>query len=209
MQNTKGSVKLYYKTGQFLLTSIKLQVLFLLYTLRGGIIFGLFPALTTVMNYYLRHFSKKEEILKIAPWFKETYQQNFKQANQLGFIQLAVLGILWLDLRVAGQLLQNRILHFFLLFFFIVSLLIALYLFPAFLRYDLKLLQYFKQAFFLVISNLVESLAAILGMFVAIALAAFFPILIFVAFVPLMVLPVTWFALQGMQKIESRQEVTP
>lgn len=205
MKTTKESVKLYYKTGQLLLDSIKLQFLFILFALRGGLILGIFPALATVMSYFLHIFSKKEEsLVKIYPWFQQEFKKNFKVTNQLGYLQLGILLVLWLDLRIAGQLLQNRLLHFGLLFFFIFTLLMALYLFPAFLRYDLSFPQYFKQAFFLVISNLVESLAAILGMFVAVALATLFPILTFVSFVPLMVLPITWFALQGMKKIETR-----
>ncbi|EPP7186950.1 hypothetical protein ACTPIT_000102 [Enterococcus hirae] len=65
-------------------------------------------------------------------------------------------------------------------------------------------IQIFKQALFLSLCSLIETVAIILGIFVVTAVSTFFPILTIVAFVPLFCLPLSWFSLQSMIKIEEK-----
>lgn len=197
-----GMVKVTYSLGEFLINLMKLQAFWLFGTLKGGIIFGIFPATATVMQAFFVLFEKKELTPHLFPWFNEQYKHNFKRSNILGFIENAVLAVLWIDVRVAGQLLKNQAAHLALLVFFVFALLVGLFLFPAFLRYELKTFNYFKQAFFIVISSFVETLAMVIGIAVVTVLSTVFPILLLVALIPLFLFPISWFSLQAMRKIE-------
>lgn len=207
MEKQSGILKGTYSLGQMILYLIKLQGLWFLFTLRGGIIFGIFPATTAVFDALLYYFKEKAYPSKTYDFFKESYKKNFRIPNFLGYIQLVVMLILWLDLRVAGQLMKNRWVHFGLIILFTVALLIGLYLFPAYLRYEMKPIYYFKQSVLLLISNIVETLAILLGMFVALAIATFFPILLLIASVPMLIFPVCWFSYQAMLKIEKNNGI--
>ncbi|KAF1303197.1 YesL family protein [Enterococcus sp. JM9B] len=202
MQQPKGIFKLTYSFGELLLAFIKLHFFWSYFTLCGGIVLGIFPATATLIHIFQYLFENKEFPSYLFQWYKEDYQKNFRSVNQLGLIQLLILAVLWIDLRVVSNFLQNQVIHLGLIVLFALALLVSLYLFPAFLRYDMCLIQYFKQAFFLTISNFIESLAMIIGILLVTALATFLPILTLVAFIPLLVLPVSWFSLQAMLKIE-------
>lgn len=201
-KKTNGMVKVTYSLGEFLIALIKLQLLWFFYTCKGGIIFGIFPATVSVMKAFFDLFETKGIPTHFADTFRQQYQKNFKQSNLLGYVELLLLGILWIDIRVAGQLLKNQGIHIALLILFIFTLLVGLFLFPAFLRYNLKTFHYFKQAFFIVISSFIETLAMVIGIAFITALTTFFPVLMLVALIPLFVLPVSWFSLQAMRKIE-------
>lgn len=197
-----GMVKVTYSFGEFLINLIKLQFFWLFGTLKGGLIFGLFPATATVIQAFFLLFEKNELPPRLFPWFNQQFNRNFKQTNILGYIESAVLAVLWIDVRVTGQLLKNQVAHLALLLFFVFALLVGLFLFPAFLRYELKTFNYFKQSFFIVISSFVETLAMVIGIVLVTALSTFFPVLILVALIPLFLFPISWFSLQAMRKIE-------
>ena len=191
-----------YSFGELLINFLKLQFFWFFFCLRGFLLLGIFPACATVIKSFFYFFEHREFPVYFYQWFLAEYRQNFKQTNQLGFIQLFICGLLWFDLRISERFIQNNFIHFGLILLFVLTLLTAIYLFPTFLRYNLSFLQYFKQAFFLVISSLVESAAIILGVFVAVVIATFFPVLIIAASIPLILFPLSWFSFQAMQKIE-------
>ncbi len=199
----KGMIKATYNLGEFLIALVKLQFFWWYGVLKGGILLGVFPATSAVISLFFQFFQTKEFSSQLFVDFKKSYQVAFKKTNLLGFIQTFILAVLWLDIRVAGQLLQNQLIHLFLLIFFVFSLLVGVFLFPVYLRYELSCLNYFKQAFFLMIASIVETIAIGAGIAVVTAITTIFPILMLIAAVPLLLLPISWFSLQAMKKIEA------
>lgn len=193
-----------YHIGEFLLELVQLQMYWLLFSLKGGIILGVFPATATVVQYFLYKFEEKPlEEASLYQWFNIQFKQSFKVTNQLGWISTVVLLVLRIDLQVSRYFIQNKGVHFLLLFLLVLVLGTNLYLFPSYLRYQLTFFQYFKQAFFLFLSTIPETIAMIVGIFLLTMVNVLLPILTVVALVPLFVLPITWFAYRGMLKIES------
>ncbi|EMF0131157.1 DUF624 domain-containing protein [Enterococcus hirae] len=196
-----------YSLGKFLLFLIKLQVFWFLSVLKGCILLGTFPASVTVLKFFYHLFEEKQIPQVLYSDFQTSFNNLFISTNQLGYAAGMLLGFLWMDLRIAAVYLQNPFIHMGILLLFIATVIVILYLFPVFLRYDLSFTQYFKQALFLSLCSLIETVAIILGIFVVTVVSTFFPILTIVAFVPLFCLPLSWFSLQSMIKIEEKNRM--
>lgn len=202
MKQSRGLFDLSYRLGDYLLVVIRLHVLWFFFVLRRGIIFGFFPATAAVIRYFFELFAKKPLPAELYRWFKQQTAKNFWRSNQLGWLQIAILLLLWIELRISSTFLQNVFLHFGLTVLFISSLLISFYLLPVFVRYHLPFWAYFKNAFLLMIVSVPQTIAMILGVFLVTFAATFLPILLFIAFIPLLLWPISWFSYQAIQKTE-------
>lgn len=67
-----------YRLGTFLILLLKLQFFWLLTLLKGGIIFGFFPATATIFQVFLFLFTNKEAPQELASWYKKTTKRQFK-----------------------------------------------------------------------------------------------------------------------------------
>ena len=201
-----GIMKISYKVGQTLLTLIKLQLYWLLFTLKGGIILGLFPATTVVLDYSLQVFNKKPFALKYDV-LNEKWKQYFKDTNILGFVMLLIVAVLYVDLRISQHFIKSVIIHYFLIFLLIIAFGTFIYVFPSYIRYDMPTLKHIKQAFLLLITNIFDVIAIALGLWLVTALIVFIPVLSLVAFIPLLTIPIAWFSLISMKKIEAHQSM--
>ncbi|GAB2022164.1 hypothetical protein RyT2_12380 [Pseudolactococcus yaeyamensis] len=189
--------------GSLLINLLKLQGFFLIFTLLGGIIFGIFPSIATVLDYLIHSLNQKQEHLSLdLTTFKTKWRSYFTSANILGFSLSAICLFLVVDLYISKTFLHIFPIHIMLVILLVLLLGIACYLFPSLTRYDLTLLQHIKQAAFLFLANLITTVAMIVGIFLASALMTLFPILVIIGLVPLLLLPIAHFALQAMLKIE-------
>lgn len=203
MNKMNGIVKVSYSLGSKIIQGILLQVYFLLYSLRGGVVLGVFPALSAI-SAILYHTILDKEWKKISIVYKKYYQENFKLSNQLGYTFLLIGLILTLDLKVSTTYLKQPVIHFVLIFMMILILGTALFIFPSLSRYQLGYKNHIRQAFILFFSNLVESIAILLSFFIVIFLCVTFPILLIVAGIPLFMFPIVWFSIQAMKKSEEK-----
>lgn len=202
-----GFAKQSVKIGEWLLKLLQLQVFWVLYTLKGGVVLGVFPATGTVFKIVYQWLSEPQKEVVISHFFSGFYRQNVKVLNQLGYSLAAVLGIIILDLKISQQFIHFYVLHYFLVALLILVLGTALYIFPVYSRYELSMINYLKQAFLLFFTNILETIAMLLGFLLVIIIVTFLPVLAVFAGVPLFCLPISWFAYQGMKKVELRKVV--
>ena len=209
MGKRNGFIKFNYSLGQVMLKGVALQTLFVLYTLRGLIIFGFFPALFTsfkiVYEELLHYYDKGRKELYFSD-YQSIYKTFFKkyciETNKLGWIIL-VAGLFFLfDFKISETFIQSPIFHLLLLILFLLYLGVSLYVFPVFSRYDMKTLQYFKQAFFVLISNIMNTVAIVIGLTLSTLIFTTFPVLSLVMGVPILIFPISWFSLQAFIRIE-------
>lgn len=206
MREMKGIIKGSYVLGQTIIDGLYLQLLFILYTLKGAVLFGFFPALAAVFQVIYLFFVRGKEYVKIREEYGLFYRKYFKMSNYLGYTMLAVGGFLTFDLQVNKTYVQSAIVHYGLILLFILFLGTCLFVFPALCRYELTYKQYLRQAVTLFFTNLTEAIAMLVGTFVIMAIYVGIPILLVIAGVPLIIVPVMWFALQGMKKTEARAD---
>lgn len=203
MNKMNGIVKLSYSLGSKIIQGIILQVYFLLYSFKGGLVLGIFPALSAVYSS-IYHTIIDKEWKKASVVFKRYYQENFKMSNLLGYTCLVVGLLVAFDLRISDQYLNEPFIHFFLIILMLFVLGTSLFIFPSISRYELSYRQHFHQAFILFFSNLMESIAILLSFFIVVFLCVTFPILLIVAGIPLFMFPIVWFSLQAMRKSEEK-----
>ncbi|MDR0921481.1 MAG: DUF624 domain-containing protein [Lactobacillales bacterium] len=198
----KNMTKMSVRFGEGVLFFLRLQFYWILTSISLGLITGIMPATSAVYYYLFQSFQQKELYFPTFKEFRKKSKESFKGSNLLGGSQILVLLILWIDLRVNAQFIANPLLHGFLIACSALVLGVSTYLLPSFVRYKLQMKDYYKQAFYLFLSNLINTVAMVFGIFVVSVVFVLFPLLSLVATIPLLLLPIAWFSFKGMTKIE-------
>lgn len=124
-----------------------LNLLWIAFTLAGGVIFGIIPS--TVSLYTIaRKTSNGEEGFSIYHIFVKTFRREFLRANGLGWFIIAI-GLIWyFDLHFFRQFDGDIyiVLNIFMVVVGIIYIILLLYILPVYVYYDLNLFQYIKQA---------------------------------------------------------------
>lgn len=223
MLNTKprGIVKVSLDLGNLLLFGLKLQLLWLWFTLRGGVLLGIFPALASCTKLLMRRLTRtgsaserfngeQEKFGPLNQEFKQFYQQSFWEINGIGYLGTAVAAILLLDLAVNRQFLHATWLQYGLVVLLFMLLIYWLYIFAIYARYQLSFWQYFRQAWIISLAKFLNTLAIGVGVVLVTALLVLFPILTIVALVPLYLTPMVWFSYRSCTFVEAViQQQTP
>lgn len=203
MKNKSGFVQINISLGQWLYNFILLQFLPILYSLKGFLLFGVFPAIASTFNVFYRWFVFKEYEKSVLEQFKQFYKTNFWQANKLGFGVLAVGGFLIFELYISSYYIQSILLHTLLVGLFIIYLVISNYLFLVFSRYNYqKLSDYIKQSFYIGLSSIFQSIAILIAIVVVMNVFNYVPFLFMFFGNPILFGAVSWFAVQGILKAE-------
>lgn len=146
----------YVRLGEWCLNLFLLNCLWFIFSLVGVFFLGIFPATVALFAVLRKLTMESEEEVRIFHLFWTTYKSEFIRGNMLGYVW-SIIGIMLLvDLRVLNQV-EITPLHqaltialYFLLAFY---LFISLYLFPIYVHYNLRFLEYYKYAFVLVIGR--------------------------------------------------------
>ena len=121
-----------------------LHFFWVLYVLKGWIFMGIFPA-TAAVYAVVQHWMKKEEPIALSDLYKKHYEENYKAANILGWMFLAVTCILLANIYYLPYYPETlRLVMYPVLLSFTFILLISwLYLFPAVVRFNVPAANYF------------------------------------------------------------------
>ncbi|RLQ94637.1 YesL family protein [Falsibacillus albus] len=158
-----------------------LQLLWLLFMLAGGIIFGFYPstnAMFAIVRDWLRGKTDEPLFRSFASYFK----REFWKSNRLGFIITAFVLLIVLDF-VYFQMTGNTQLSWTkvpLFAFMLLFLLFLLYLFPSFAHFDLSVRQLLKQTLLIMLVKPFHSMLMLLSFFCLFLLMYFVPALGFI-----------------------------
>lgn len=141
----KGIVGGYYAFAVWITRLAYLNILWILFTIVGLIIFGLFPS-TTAMFSVTRKWVLGEKDIPIFATFFETYKKEFIKSNIIGIILLLVTYFLSIQFQIlrAVEGTSYFIASYVILALFLIVFIMALYLFPIFVHFKLKLIDHFK-----------------------------------------------------------------
>lgn len=141
-----------------------LNVLWIVFTLLGLGFLGLFPA-TAATFTIARKWVNGETDIPVVRTFWNSYKKDFVQSNLLGYLLSIVGYILYLDFVFLTVSPSNAVylltIPFVLIAF--IFLLTALYVFPVFVYYDMKLFQVLKSAFFIMLLHPLQTLIMLIG----------------------------------------------
>jgi uncharacterized membrane protein YesL len=161
------------------------NALWLFFSIVGLLLFGILPASIAVFTI-MRKWLMKETDIPIWRTFLSVYRKEFKKSNILGLSYLlggAFLAFDFFYLRTVGGALQTA-LFVPLIMITIFYIITFLYIFPVYVHYELKSIDYVKNAFFLAIMHfhitilMATALAAII--FINLYMPALFPFFSFV-----------------------------
>lgn len=145
----------FYRFSVFFSRLVYLNFLWIIFSLLGFIVLGFFPS-TIAMFTVIRKLIREEETGSIFRLFWETFKKEFWKANGIGWILL--LGGYFISLEYyLVRMLSAGVSYYFaragVFFQIILYSLIAIYIFPIYVHFHLKLKDYFKWAFVIGISH--------------------------------------------------------
>ncbi|BDG47547.1 YesL family protein [Parageobacillus sp. KH3-4] len=183
------------------------NILWGLFTLAGAIILGVAPATVALFTVVRKWLLFSDNDVPIFKTFLNTYKKEFWRANKIGLFIGFVSYVLYIDflyianVREAFQLAFSVFL-FVILVFYAITL---LYLFPIYVHYELRFLQYVKYSFFIGMANPLMTLTMFLSIILLTVLFMYIPGLIPFFSVSSFSVVLMWCALKVFRKIEEKQ----
>ncbi|MCM3359331.1 MULTISPECIES: DUF624 domain-containing protein [unclassified Psychrobacillus] len=197
------------KVAYWMLSLIYLNLLWIMFTVLGLGILGLFPS-TVALFGVVRLMIMKEgkEPFKVFQSFWRIFKKDFWKANSFGLFFAFICYFLIFDFQFVQ--LSNGQFNFLLpaLFFILISsILTLLFFFPVYVHFELKYFQYIKQSFLIAITSPLELFGIL-----ASTLAMYF----FLTFLPgaiplfsgsLLAYAITVLSFRAFRRIEQKQKV--
>lgn len=183
------------------------NILWGLFTLAGAIILGVAPATVALFTVVRKWLLFSDNDVPIFKTFLNTYKKEFWRANKIGLFIGLVSYVLYIDflyianVREAFQLAFSVFLIVILVFYAIT----LLYLFPIYVHYELRFLQYVKYSFFIGMANPLMTLTMFLSIILLTVLFMYIPGLIPFFSVSSFSVVLMWCALKVFRKIEEKQ----
>jgi uncharacterized membrane protein YesL len=144
-----------YSGCEWVMRLAYVNVLWVLFSVFGLIFFGMSPASVALFTI-LRKWLMKETDVPIFRTFQETYKKEFRKANKIGWIMAMIGMFLYIDFKfligIGGTI--QYVLSVPLLIITILYFITMLYIFPVYVQYELPLLQYIKNSFYIGIINM-------------------------------------------------------
>lgn len=196
----------FYSILEWIMWLIYLNILWIVATIMGLGLFGFFPATVSLFTI-IRQLLLKEET-SITKTFFQTYKREFFKANGVGFVLFIIAYILYMDLLFLDTI-QNMFFYFFQIALIIVSILYVItliYIFPVYVHFKLKFIQYFKHAFLIGIFSPLMNLAMIAGFVFLYFIYKWLPGLMPVFGLSLVSLLITVSVMLAFNRFENRQQ---
>jgi uncharacterized membrane protein YesL len=209
VKKVKATGHLLYTTAEWISKLAYLNLLWIGCTLLGGIIFGFFPA-TAAMFAVVRSWIRNSGEYSVAKQFWGFYKKDFIRTNLVGLFLTLIIWIGYVDFRFLQ--IQSEIffqLKYIPLYFILIALfLTVLFVFPTYVHYELSLMNYFRNAFMIMLSNPLNSLflagiLILLQYLVAAVLPTFF--LVFGGSVNTYI--IMWFCYRVFMKVDERTQI--
>lgn len=188
------------KFGNFIGDMLVLQVLAILYTFRGAILFGIFPSfVSSVQCMISKIYNKEPDDMRYE--FKLTYKENFKIANLVCWPLFLFLCLVIWEYRLNREAIANKTLAILLGIIILLVLIILSHTPITILRFDLAFKGYFKQAFLIALASPIETISIILSLVLIELIFSKWLFIPMLFFAPIISLPFAWFSHHSLEKI--------
>ncbi|MCT8137039.1 DUF624 domain-containing protein [Anaerobacillus sp. CMMVII] len=205
MMEIGGVIGGLYRTCEWITRVAFLGVLWILFTILGLVIFGLFPS-TVAMLAITRKWIIGEKEISIFNTFFGVYKKEFLKSQILGIIMTGIGVILYVNILFTLTQEGFFLLKVLIVFFTIVYLITCPYLLTMFVHYELTFLEYFKNSLLIAIFNPVYSILTIVGIIPLLYLLGMFPVLFILYAVSLSGVWITWISHRIFNKIVRKKE---
>ena len=150
----EGFMRGIYSISEWVMRLMYVNILWILFTLLGLIVFGFFPA-TTAMFTVIRKWVMKQHEIPVFKTFWLTYKSEFLKSSLLGLIIVCIGFFMYFNLKIidATTLPSLKLLYIPNLIVIFIFLLTLLYIFPVFVHFDVGVKGIIKNAFLLMTLN--------------------------------------------------------
>jgi uncharacterized membrane protein YesL len=182
--------------------------LWILFSLRGLIVGGIFPATVAALGVSRKWIMGDKEI-KIWKTFKQIYRQEFFGANIMGWVLFIVGGLLYLNYRViantTGEIIFVIPFAFYLVLFFYT--IIVIWSFPLLVHYQGTWFQHIRNALIIGLTKIHYTLASGLVVFAITYFSLDFPGFIPFFSISMAAIGCMWLSMQVFKKLDHRLSI--
>ncbi|MDQ0256730.1 putative membrane protein YesL [Evansella vedderi] len=154
-----------YKVCEWIMRLAYVNLLWILFSVIGLIVFGFMPA-TIALYTVIRKWMMKEMSIPVFRTFFSAYKKNFIHGNIIGLFAMIIGYVLYINFQFISFINEWNFAYLLLtssqIFIAILYLILLLYLIPVFVHYELSLLQQFKYAILLGLTNLHITISMVL-----------------------------------------------
>ncbi len=158
-------INVYIAIGEWLFKIILLNLYWFLFSLVGLFLFGLFPATVALFATIRQDLKAEKDDIKLFKTFIGYYKTEFIKSNVLGYLIVIIIGILVFNIRILGNIessLMNSSLMIVTYILLGIGVLLAIYIFPLYVHYNLSMLGYIKYSAVLLIGKPLQTLTLLL-----------------------------------------------
>jgi len=163
----KNITNWYILLGEWAFKLFYLNLLWLMFSLLGLGLLGVFPATVSVYTLLRNVMVKSNKNKKLFKTFWMTYKKEFVKSNVLGYTFIVFGSILYIDLKILQQLnasVLNQSIMVFISILIMLIIVIFIYLFPIYVHYNMRLIDYIKHSFILAIGRPLNTIIILLGL---------------------------------------------
>lgn len=204
MNSTSGFI---YSVTEWITKFAYLNLLWVFFTLMGGVLFGFFPA-TIAMFAVTREWINGNTDKPMFKSFWEYYRRDFLKSNLLGLF-IVIVGIIISADILYIQTNNNEFLtwtYIPLFAFMLVFIMLLFYLFPTFVHYDIKLGQVIKNATLIMLINPINTFMIFLCLVPLFFIMKTLPALAFIFGASSYAFITMWISLQAFNKAKMKSD---
>jgi len=173
--------KWYIQLGEWGFNLFFLNLMWFIFSIMGALVLGLFPSTVALFAVIRKLSLENDSDINIFKLFWHYFRNDFIRSNVIGYCITLIGLFLYLDLRLVLQFKNsfiNQLIVISLIIFIILYIITIFNLFPLYVHYNLKTLEYFKSAFILTIARPLQSLLVSFSLVIVYMLFRFIPGLI-------------------------------
>lgn len=174
----KGFTNSIYKTSDWIMKLAYVNILWIIFSLIGLVILGLFPATIAMFTVVRKWVYSDQESFSAFKLFWNTYKKEFLKSNVIGLIIMIISYLFYLEIQFI-QVYNHEFLNLFfypLLILLFVFVLTVLYVFPTYVHYDIKIFHLIKNSFLMMVLNPISTIFMIMGCITIYILSVMFPV---------------------------------
>jgi uncharacterized membrane protein YesL len=157
--------------------AILVNLYWIAFTILGLGVFGFFPASIALFTI-VRRWLRKDCDLPVWATFKQVYFKEWKRSNGIGLVFYSIGLFLFVDIRIAEQVMTGIFASFLLIILYILVFVLLLAVgnfFSLYVHYELSTKEYVKQSFLFTLTGLPSTIFIGVGLLVIGMLLIRFP----------------------------------
>ena len=182
-----------------------LNILWLLFTIAGLFLFGLFPATAAMFSVIRNWFIGKSDV-SIWTAFWAFFRKNFVKLNGFALLFYGFAYFLYYDFSFI-QLNPGKLDFLFpvLLLITLIFIITLIYFFPIYVHFNLKYFQYIKQSFLIAVVSPLETISIILSIIALYLIVTLLPGIIPLFTGSVLAYIITWLSFRAFERIKLKK----